>query len=154
VECIVSGYIEPLESKVLGTFLPKWQGVGSKRRGLDALLDAIETLQGVALPLSEWEREILPVRIRDYDPADLDTLMAAGEVVWVGRGQLGEHDGRVALYLSESLPALMPPVAVVTTTPPEDRAKLIAATEHHSSRTFTNPLAQAFPEKPAMHSGS
>ena len=95
--------VEPLEARVLGAFLPRWQGVGSKRRGLDALLDAIETLQGVALPVSEWEREILPARIKDYDPADLDTLLAAGEVVWVGRGQLGEHDGRVALYLAEEL---------------------------------------------------
>ncbi len=113
--------VEPLDARVLGVFLPRWQGVGSNRRSgglknnanagtqLDALLDAIEALQGLALPLSEWEREILPARIRDYDPATLDTLMAAGELVWVGHGSLGDHDGRLALYLAESLPALLPP---------------------------------------------
>jgi ATP-dependent Lhr-like helicase len=111
---------------VLGAFLPRWQGVERKRRGLDALLDAIETLQGVALPVSEWEREILPARIKDYDPADLDTLLAAGEVVWVGRGQLGEHDGRVAMYLAESLPALLPPSGLQPSLPPEARAQRIA----------------------------
>ena len=118
--------VEPLEARVLGAFLPRWQGVENKRRGLDALLDAIETLQSVALPVSEWEREIFPARIRDYDPADLDTLLAAGEVVWVGRGQLGEHDGRVALYLAESLPALLPPSGLQPSSPAESRAQRIA----------------------------
>ena len=32
--------------------------------------------------------------------------MAAGEVVWVGLDPLGDHDGRIALYLTESLPLL------------------------------------------------
>jgi ATP-dependent helicase Lhr and Lhr-like helicase len=118
--------VEPLDAHVLGMFLPRWQGVSSKRRGLDALLDAVETLQSLALPISEWEREILPVRINDYDPADLDTLMAAGEVVWVGHEQLGERDGRVALYLAESLPALLPPSVLQVSPPPEGRAQLIA----------------------------
>jgi len=118
--------IEPLQPSVLGVFLPRWQGVGSRRRGSDALLDAIEMLQGVALPASEWEREILPSRFKDFDPNDLDTLMAAGEVVWVGRGALGERDGRVALYLSDNLPALLPPSALQVTSPLEGREQLIA----------------------------
>jgi ATP-dependent helicase Lhr and Lhr-like helicase len=130
--------VEPLEARVLGIFLARWQGVGSRRRGwsakdgaksgaqLDALLDTIETLQGLALPLSEWEREILPSRIRDYDPAALDTLMAAGEVVWVGRGSLGERDGRVALYLAESLPALLPPAELQPLPVLEGRAQHVA----------------------------
>jgi ATP-dependent Lhr-like helicase len=119
--------VEPLDARILGTFLPRWQGVGSKRHGLDALLDAVETLQGVALPISEWEREILPSRIHDYDPADLDTLMAAGEVVWVGRGQIGDRDGRVALYLADSLPALLPPSTLLALPSLDGRAQRIAA---------------------------
>jgi ATP-dependent Lhr-like helicase len=131
--------VEPLEARVLGVFLPRWQGVSSKRRGLDPLLDAIETLQGLALPLSEWEREILPARIKDYDPADLDSLMAAGEVVWVGHEQLGERDGRVALYLAESLPALLPPSALQAQPPLEGRAQLIAGfLSSHGASFFAN----------------
>jgi ATP-dependent Lhr-like helicase len=134
--------VEPLDGRVLGMFLPSWQGVGSKRGGglakgaadgvapgggqLDRLLDAIQTLQGVALPLSAWEREILPARIKDYDPAALDALMAAGEVVWVGRGALGERDGRLALYLADSLSALLPPVELQAAAPLEGRAQRIA----------------------------
>ena len=33
----------------------------------------------------------------------LDTLMAAGEVVWVGVEPLGDRDGRIALYLTDHL---------------------------------------------------
>ncbi len=71
------------------------------RRGLDALLDAIENLQGAAVPASVLESEILPARIVGYKASDLDTLIAAGEVVWAGVEGIGERDGRVALYLAE-----------------------------------------------------
>ena len=100
--------IEPVEERVLGRLLARWQGVTVPRRGMEALLDAIGILQGVALPASELEREILPARVANYTPADLDTLMAAGEVVWVGVERVGERDGRIALYLTENLPHLLP----------------------------------------------
>ena len=45
-----------------------------RRRGADALLDAIEQLQGAPLPASILETEILPARLEDYDPADLDAV--------------------------------------------------------------------------------
>ncbi len=101
--------IEPVEQRVLGRLLTRWQGVSVPRRGLDALLDAVGLLQGAPLTASELEREILPARVANYAPNDLDTLMAAGEVVWVGLERVGEHDGRVALYLSENLPMLLAP---------------------------------------------
>jgi ATP-dependent helicase Lhr and Lhr-like helicase len=100
--------IEPVDQRVLGRLLTRWQGVTAPRRGLDALLDAINVLQGAAVPASELEREILPARVADYKSADLDTLMAAGEVVWVGSERIGERDGRIALYLTENLSQLLP----------------------------------------------
>jgi ATP-dependent Lhr-like helicase len=72
------------------------------------LLDVIENLQGTPLPASILETEILPARLTGYKPADLDTLIAAGEVVWVGLEPIGERDGRIGLYLAEKLPALWP----------------------------------------------
>jgi len=89
----------------------EWQGIAlapSARRGPDALLDVVEQLQGAALPASILERDVLPARIPGYSPEDLDTLCAAGEVVWVGRGPLGDRDGRVALFLADDLPLLLP----------------------------------------------
>jgi ATP-dependent Lhr-like helicase len=101
--------IEPVEQNTFARFIARWQGVTVRRRGLEALLDTVENLQGASLLASELEREILPARIADYRPADLDTVMASGQVVWVGLGQVGNRDGRLALYLAESLPHLLPP---------------------------------------------
>jgi ATP-dependent helicase Lhr and Lhr-like helicase len=98
--------VEPVEQRVLARLLTRWQGVVQPRRGLDALLDVIENLQGAPLPASILETEILPARIAGYKSADLDTLIAAGEVTWVGFDAIGERDGRVGLYLAEKLEAL------------------------------------------------
>ena len=102
--------VEPVDQAALGRFTTAWQGVGKRRRATaDALLDMIEQLQGAPLPASILETEILASRVDGYDPADLDAVVAAGEVVWVGLEPLGERDGRVALYLADHLPRLMPP---------------------------------------------
>jgi ATP-dependent Lhr-like helicase len=101
--------IEPVDAEALGRFAVSWHGIGSGRLGLEPLLDAIEQLQGAPMPASMVEREILPARIEDFQPAMLDTLMAAGEVVWVGVEPLGERDGRIALYLTDHLPRLRLP---------------------------------------------
>lgn len=106
--------IEPVEQQTLVRMLARWQGVQLPRKGLDALLDAIEILQGSALLASDLEREILPARVAGYQPGYLDMLMAAGEVIWTGVEQVGDHDGRVALYLTEALPLLAPPAEVMT----------------------------------------
>ncbi len=103
--------VEPVEQRTLARLFTRWQGVVQPRRGLDALLDVIENLQGAPLPASILETEILPARLLGYRSSDLDTLIAAGEVVWCGLEPLGERDGRVGLYLAERLPLLWPPVA-------------------------------------------
>ncbi|HEX7159306.1 MAG TPA: DEAD/DEAH box helicase [Edaphobacter sp.] len=100
--------VEPVEQRTLARLTTRWQGVMQPRYGLDALLDVIENLQGAPLPASILETEILPARIAEYKPSDLDMLIAAGEVVWAGLEPLGEHDGRIAFYLAEKLPALWP----------------------------------------------
>src|SRR6185312_16959307 len=92
--------VEPVEQRTLVRLLTRWQGVVQPRRGLDALLDVIENLQGAPLPASILETEILPARLAGYRQADLDTLIAAGEVMWVGLESIGERDGRIGLYLA------------------------------------------------------
>jgi ATP-dependent Lhr-like helicase len=125
--------IEPVEQSTFVRFSTRWQGVAVPRRGLDALLDAIESLQGAAVLASDLETEILPARIVDYQPGNLDTLMAAGEVTWVGVEQIGDRNGRIALYLTESLPLLRLPEGAVVNganvpdqTPHSERAEKIA----------------------------
>lgn len=100
--------VEPVEPQVLGRFLVSWHGLDHPRRGLDALLDVIEQLQGAPLVASTLERHVLPARISNYEPGLLDTLISAGEVVWAGVEPLGERDGRIALYLADHARALLP----------------------------------------------
>jgi ATP-dependent helicase Lhr and Lhr-like helicase len=109
--------VEPVEQRTLARLFTRWQGVVQQRRGLDALLDVIENLQGSPLPASILETEILPARLLGYKPTDLDTLIAAGEVVWVGLDPIGERDGRIGLYLAEKLSALWP----IAPSPPAER---------------------------------
>jgi ATP-dependent Lhr-like helicase len=101
--------VEPVAADALGRFLVSWHGIGSGRQGLEAVLDAIEQLQGAALAASTLERDILPARVADYQPAMLDSLMAAGEIVWIGVEPLGERDGRIALYLTDAFRRLRQP---------------------------------------------
>ncbi len=76
--------IEPVPPRALATFLPRWQQVGSSARGVEAVAAALEQLQGVNVPASALERLVLPARVADYSPAQLDELCASGEVVWCG----------------------------------------------------------------------
>jgi len=101
--------VEPVEQATLARFLTHWQGLLTPRRGMDALLDVIENLQGAPIAASLLETAILPARIAGYQPGDLDTLIAAGEVAWAGVEALGERDGRIALYLSDKMPLLALP---------------------------------------------
>ncbi|HZB25152.1 MAG TPA: helicase-related protein, partial [Vicinamibacterales bacterium] len=98
--------VEPVEPQVFVRLLASWQGLLRRRSGLDALLDAIEHLQGAPLAASIFETEILAARVEGYSPSDLDALCAAGEVVWCGIESVGERDGRLALYLTDHLPRL------------------------------------------------
>jgi ATP-dependent Lhr-like helicase len=102
---------EPVDQPVLSRLFTNWQSVTRKRRGLDALLEVVETLQGFPMAASIFESEILAARVVDYKSSDLDTLSAAGEIVWVGVEPLGERDGRIALYLTDHLPLLVRPPA-------------------------------------------
>jgi ATP-dependent Lhr-like helicase len=131
--------VEPVEQRTFARFTARWQGVATRRRGLDALLDAVENLQGAALLVSELEREILPARISDYRTADLDAVMSAGEVVWVGLEQVGDRDGRVALYLTEALPALLPPFEIQTDAPQlsEKAEKILEVLKKQGASFFT-----------------
>jgi ATP-dependent Lhr-like helicase len=103
--------VEPTEVDALVRFLPAWHGVGSEARGLDRVYEVVSQLQGVALPVSVVERDVLACRVRDYSGALLDELCASGDVVWVGAGSLGRDDGKVMLYLRGSPLARCAPLA-------------------------------------------
>ena len=99
--------VEPAEQAAFGRFLPSWHGIDRRA----SLREALVPLQALPLPVSLWESEVLPRRVPDYQPAQLDQLCATGELVWVGAGL-----DRVAVYFREDAPALG---QLAATDPPE-----------------------------------
>jgi ATP-dependent Lhr-like helicase len=100
--------VESVAPEVVARFLPAWHGIGAKAGGMDRVLEVVFQLQGLALPASVIERDVIASRVANYAPRLLDELVSMGEVVWVGRGPLGNSDGRVALYLRGDAPRLVP----------------------------------------------
>ena len=130
--------VEPVEQQTLARFLTHWQGLLTPRRGMDALLDVIEQLQGAPIPASLLESAILPARIANYQPGDLDTLIAAGEIAWTGVEPLGERDGRVALYLADKMPLLAIPRPNLQ--PLSEREELLLSALRSSGASFFTQL--------------
>lgn len=111
---------------MLARFVPSWQGVAAvglrpHGGGIDRLCEVIGQLQGLAIPASVIEGDVLASRVGDYQPRMLDELLAAGEILWVGAGSLGRDDGRVVLATGDQArssclgpglgPAWKPPVS-------------------------------------------
>ncbi|KUI19514.1 ATP-dependent helicase [Mycobacterium lehmannii] len=97
--------IEPVSTAAYGRFLPAWQTVGSAHNsGVDGLVAVIDQLAGVPIPASAVEPLVFGQRVRDYQPAMLDELLASGEVTWSGAGQIGGGDGWIAFHAAESAP--------------------------------------------------
>jgi ATP-dependent Lhr-like helicase len=76
--------IEPVPAAVLLRFLTRWQHVapGALLHGVAGLREVLAQLEGYEAPAASWERDLLPARVRGYDPAWLDGLTLGGEVVW------------------------------------------------------------------------
>ncbi len=123
--------VEPAEQAALGRFLPAWHGIDRRA----SLREALVPLQGLALPVSLWESEVLPRRVPNYQPAWLDALCASGEVVWVGAGL-----DRVALYFREDAPLLGQPAGAPS--PESEEADAIRRVLTGSAE-FWYPLVEA-----------
>ncbi|HEX5800276.1 MAG TPA: DEAD/DEAH box helicase [Gaiellaceae bacterium] len=123
--------VEPAERAAYGRFLPAWHGIDRRA----TLREALVPLQGLALPVSLWESEVLPRRVPGYQPAWLDALCASGEVVWIGAGL-----DRVALYFRDDAPVLGAPAGAP---PPEGEAADALRAALGRSAEFWYPLVEA-----------
>ncbi|MCG5431687.1 ATP-dependent helicase [Mycobacterium sp. MYCO198283] len=103
--------IEPVSTTAYARFLPAWQQVGSRVSGVDGLAGVIEQLAGVPIPASAVEPFVLRQRVRDYQPAMLDELLASGEIIWAGAGPLAGGDGWVAFHTADTAPLSLAPPA-------------------------------------------
>lgn len=98
--------VAPVDAATLGRFLPRWHRIAEAPHA-GQLEASLAQLEGLPLPFSELETQLLPARVPDYAPARLDELGALGYLVWVGCGALGAHDGRVALYRRSEIGKLL-----------------------------------------------
>ncbi len=82
--------VEPVAPVVFNRWLQDWHHVacGEQRTGDEAVLAAIEQLEGFEAPAVEWERTLLPARVANYNPRSLDDLCLAGIVGW---GRISPH---------------------------------------------------------------
>jgi ATP-dependent Lhr-like helicase len=76
--------IEPVATADCMRFLLEWQGVTriDKPEGVQALANVVEQLEGYEVPAAAWEADVLPARMRDYDPTWLDSLCLSGRALW------------------------------------------------------------------------
>jgi ATP-dependent Lhr-like helicase len=108
--------VEPVDQVTMGRFLPAWQHVGGRLRGIDGVASVIEQLEGARIPASAWETLVLPARVADYRPGMLDELTNTGEVLWAGAGTLAGNDGWISLHLRDTAPLTLPlPTPLETT---------------------------------------
>ncbi len=141
--------IEPADQRALAAFLPSWQGVdrhSGAGAGVDRLREVLVPLQGLALPVEIWERDVLPRRIGAYSQTWLDNLCASGELVWVGAGSIGRSSGRVALYFREDASLIGAPPAprsgTATTPPSAPEHNLLRERLAQGPAFFTDLLAE------------
>ncbi len=93
--------VTPRKIEDLGPFLASWQGLADAAKDRDGLGACLEQLFYYSAEAAVWETEIFPARIKPYDPAWLDSLMADGNMIWFGAGK-----GRVTFGLPHELDLL------------------------------------------------
>jgi len=101
------GEVAPVDRETLTRFLPEWHGVASGSAGPGRLQEVITQLQGLPLSLKDLESLILPVRVADFHPRQLDELGATGWLVWVGHSPVRSDDGRVRLFRRDRVGRLL-----------------------------------------------
>lgn len=133
--------VEPVSTAAFARFLPAWQHVGSTRNsGVDGLAGVIDQLSGVPVPASAVEPLVFGQRVRDYQPAMLDELLAAGEVTWSGAGPIAGSDGWIAFHTADSAPLTLAQPAEIDFT---DTHREIMATLENGGAYFFRQLGAA-----------
>ncbi|QGU06723.1 putative ATP-dependent helicase Lhr [Corynebacterium occultum] len=104
---------QPVSQTSFARFLPEWQqlapvGTRPALSGADGVFAVIEQLAGVRLPASAWETLVLPSRVGNYSPEQLDELTASGEVLILGAGSAGARDPWLMLLPADYAAQLAP----------------------------------------------
>ncbi len=147
--------IEPVDVRTFMRFLFRHQGLhpGHRREGMQGLFETISQLQGFDLPAGNWERDILPYRVKDYSSTWLDELCMTGEVAW---GRLYPNprpkevksrpmttlsrNSPIALFLRDSARWLLPERAGLLTDQLSGTAQDVLTVLQHQGAMFANDI--------------
>ncbi|HHJ38150.1 MAG TPA: DEAD/DEAH box helicase [Methylothermaceae bacterium] len=85
--------IQPVSGAQFMRFLLRWQHVHpeSRLQGQQALMEVISQLEGFEATPETWEREILPMRMADFQPEWLDRLCLSGKYAWLRLSPSGKR---------------------------------------------------------------
>jgi ATP-dependent Lhr-like helicase len=104
--------VEPVTPAIFMRWLLDWHHLApdTQLTGEEAVLAAIEQLEGFEAPAIEWERTLLPARVANYQPQWLDNLCLAGVLAW---GRISPHPA----WLKVSTDLGAPSSATVSSSP-------------------------------------
>lgn len=89
--------VQPVPFTVYADFLTRWQHLHPAERlaGPESLRQTLQQLRAMPVVGRVWERGVLPLRLAQYDPVELESLTRSGELVWVGSGGVDPRRGRI-----------------------------------------------------------
>jgi ATP-dependent Lhr-like helicase len=92
-------------------FLTRWQHLHPAEHlsGPGGLVRSLQQMRGVPAPGVVWERDLLPLRVRVYEPSELEGLCQRGEVVWVASGGRDPGRARVRFFFRGEGHLFLPP---------------------------------------------
>lgn len=141
--------IEPVTAADFIRFLLRWQHVAPRTQlhGTDGIVEIVGQLQGFELPAAAWEEHVLPRRLAQYVPSDLEHLCLAGAVCWGRlRGEPSSASpGRgaaIGFMLRDDVPSLLPPMADAPRDGLSDAAtRVLEALDRHGA-SFLSDIAR------------
>jgi ATP-dependent Lhr-like helicase len=141
--------IEPVAARDFLRFLFSWQRTSDEARleGPEAVAGVIAQLEGFEAPAGAWETEILPARIKDYQPGWLDDQCFAGRIVWArltpGSARTAPvRTSPIALMARRNAPLWLSLSAAVGA-PPAGRAAAVADCLRREGALFFDELVDA-----------
>lgn len=110
--------IRPVELPVYADFLTHWQHLqpAACLSGEGALRKVLQQLRALPVVGRLWEGAVLPLRVTNYQSAELAALCQSGDLVWVGAGGVDPRRSRIRfLFRGEGSLYLEPPLADLAT---------------------------------------
>ena len=89
--------IETVEPQSYAAFLTNWHRESGAP--MERLMASMRRLQGMELPIEQWESVVLPARTSGYRPTMLNEILASGEFVW----RLNSDGDKLAFYSPDAI---------------------------------------------------